>query len=69
MSGFLDWMIKKKVRLGPKSECFEPVSLKDTPIKNIRPDMLNCVIPKSNAPPAIEIIPNANLVNKLFYYI
>ncbi|VVC24473.1 Hypothetical protein CINCED_3A012385 [Cinara cedri] len=61
ISGFLDW-VKRKVKLGPKSECYEPVSLKDTPIKNLRQDMLNCVRPKSNTPPAIEIIPNSNLV-------
>lgn len=63
ISGFLDW-VKRKVKLGLKAECHEPISLKDTPIKNLRQEMLICVLPKSNAPPAIEIIPNANLVNK-----
>lgn len=62
ISGFLDW-VKRKVKLGPKSECYEPSNLKDTPIKNLRLDMLNCMHPKSNATPAVEIIPNANLVN------
>ena len=61
ISGFLEW-VKRKVKLGPKSECHEPTSLKDTPIKNIRLDMLNCVRPKSNSPPAIEILPYTNLV-------
>lgn len=62
MSGFLDW-VKRIIRLGPKSECHEPPSLKDVPLRNLRLDMLNCVRPKSNSTPAIEIIPNANLVN------
>lgn len=62
ISGFLDW-VKGKVKLGPKSECHEPTILKDTPIKNLRLDMLNCVHPKSNIPPAVEIIPNSNLVS------
>lgn len=65
ISGFLDW-VKRKVKLGLKSECHEPISLKDTPIKNLRQDMLICVHPKLNAPPAIEIIPNANLVNNSY---
>jgi len=63
MSGFLDW-VKRKVKLAPKSECHEPSNLKDTPIKSLRLDMLNCVRPKSNSTPAIEIIPNTNLVNR-----
>lgn len=66
ISSFLDW-VKRKVKLGPKSECHEPASLKDTPIKNLRQDMLNCVRPKSNEPPAIEIIPNSNLVCKQLF--
>ncbi|XP_050421143.1 adhesion G protein-coupled receptor A3 isoform X2 [Adelges cooleyi] len=61
ITGFLEW-VKRKIKLGPKSECHEPPSLKDTPIKNLRPDMLNCLRPKSNTPPAIEIIPTSNLV-------
>lgn len=65
MFGFLDW-IKRKVRLGPKAECHEPSGLKETPIRNLRPDMLNCVRPKSNSTPTIEIIPDANLVNRQF---
>lgn len=66
MSEFLDW-VKKKVKLGPKSECREPSTLKDTPIKNVHLDMLNCVRPKSNIPPAVEIIPNSNLVRYQFF--
>ncbi|XP_050546480.1 adhesion G protein-coupled receptor A3 isoform X2 [Daktulosphaira vitifoliae] len=62
ITGFLDWINKRTLKLGPKSECYEPPSLKNIPIKNVRSDMLNCLRPKSNTSPAIEIIPNANLV-------
>lgn len=67
MFGFIDW-VKKKVRLGPKSECHDPPNLKEIPIRSLRLDMLNCVRPKSNATPAIEIIPDANLVNRQSIY-
>lgn len=60
ISSFLDW-VKRKVKLAPKSECYEPANLKGTSIKNLRLDMLTCV--RSNAIPAIEIIPNTNLVS------
>lgn len=63
ISGFLDW-VKRKVKLGPKSECHEPTTLKDISIKHLHLDMLNCVRPKSNIPPAVEIIPKSNLVSK-----
>lgn len=67
IAGFLDWA--KKVKLGPKSECHEPANLKDIWIKNLRLDMLNCVRPKSNSPPEIEIIPNSNLVIRKKCYV
>lgn len=68
MSGFLEW-VRKKLRLGPKSECYEPATLKGTLIRSLRLDMLNCARPKSNVTPEIEIIPDANLVSKQFIYI